>query len=129
MPSDEGYETILVEKRGQVDWVTLSRPQSLNAINFVMNQELGRYFDGLFADPSVRIVVLRGAGEMLETSPLGLRLTKEGLWAAVDATSLQAAMAIENRNQRLCDHDPDHAEAVRAFLEKRKPSYAPPRPI
>ena len=29
------YETIIVEKKGQVDWVTLNRPESLNAINYM----------------------------------------------------------------------------------------------
>src|SRR4051794_34981552 len=56
------YETITVEKRGQVDWVTLNRPESLNAITGQMVGELNDYFGGLFHDRSVRIVVLRGAG-------------------------------------------------------------------
>ena len=265
------FETIIVEKRGQVDWVTLNRPEALNAITFQMIQELHDYFDSLFSDSSVRIVVLKGAGrgfcagmdlhrkdrgkegdmlsfpfgggfgvqgaladvyikmrrcpqpiislvhgpacgggfafalasdiriagesarmnaafiriglsacdmgvsyflprlvgvsvaselmltgrfinaqrslatglvsevvpderlgaaaqsyieEMLGTSPMGLRLTKEGLNMAVDAASLEAAMAIENRNQTLCARSEDFAEGRRAFLEKRTPVYA-----
>jgi enoyl-CoA hydratase/carnithine racemase len=61
--------------------------------------------------------------EMLETSPMGLRMTKEGLAMAIDAPSLEAAMAIENRNQTLCARSNDFAEGRRAFLEKRKPVY------
>jgi len=61
--------------------------------------------------------------EMLTTSPMGLRLTKEGLNMAVDATSLQGAMAIENRNQVLVSTTRDAAEGRRAFLEKRPPVY------
>src|SRR5208337_147768 len=61
--------------------------------------------------------------EMLATSPMGLRLTKEGLSLAVDAPSLEAAMAIENRNQVLCARSNDFAEGRRAFLEKRAPVY------
>ena len=61
--------------------------------------------------------------EMLGTSPMGLRMTKEGLAMAVDAPSLEAAMAIENRNQTLCARTSDFAEGRRAFLEKRKPVY------
>ena len=61
--------------------------------------------------------------EMLTTSPMGLRLTKEGLAMAVDASSLEAAMAIENRNQLLCSRSPDAREGMQAFLEKRAPVY------
>jgi enoyl-CoA hydratase/carnithine racemase len=260
------YETIHVEKRDQVDWLTLNRPASLNAINTQMVTELRGYFGGLCEDADTRIVVLRGAGrafcagldikeassvggdapfggglgfqgylaevyvrmrrcpqpivslvhgpacgggfafalasdlriagesarmnaafiriglsacdmgvsyllprlvgtsiaselmltgrflhaeralaaglvsevvpdeqladaaapyldEMLTTSPMGLRLTKEGLNLGVDAGSLEAAMAVENRNQLLCARGPDAREGMRAFLEKRRPVY------
>ena len=61
--------------------------------------------------------------EMLSTSPMGLRLTKEGLNMAVDAGGLEAAMAIENRNQILCSRTEDAKEGMQAFLEKRAPVY------
>ncbi|MBC7506544.1 MAG: enoyl-CoA hydratase/isomerase family protein [Sandarakinorhabdus sp.] len=61
--------------------------------------------------------------EMLGTSPMGLRMTKEGLAMAIDAPSLEAAMAIENRNQVMCAGSSDFAEGMRAFLEKRPPVY------
>ena len=261
------YRTIKVEKRGQVDWLTLNRPEAMNTISLAMVRELNDYFGALYNDGSVRIVVMRGAGRcfsagldikdpemadrsavpfgggfgfqgyladvyvkmrrcpqpivslvhgpacgggfafvlasdiriagesarmnaafirlglsscdmgvsyflprlvgvsvaselmltgrfihapralatglvsevvpddqleaaaqpyidaMLETSPMGLRMTKEGLAMAVDAPSLEAAMAIENRNQTLCARTNDFVEGRRAFLEKRKPVY------
>ena len=61
--------------------------------------------------------------DMLTTSPMGLRLTKEGLDMAIDATSLESAMAIENRNQILCSQSDDFKEGMRAFMEKRTPNY------
>ena len=259
------YETLQVENRNGVAWLTLNRPEALNAISVTMVRELGDFFEGLFSDPTIRIVVMRGAGraycagldikdrqtgeevpfgggfgfqgfladvyikmrrcpqpiislihgpacgggfafalasdiriagtsarmnaafiriglsacdmgvsyflprlvgvsvaselmltgrfihapralatglvsevvpddqleaaaqtyidEMMTTSPMGLRLTKEGLNMAVDASSLQAAMAIENRNQTLCAQSADFQEGRRAFLEKRAPVY------
>jgi enoyl-CoA hydratase/carnithine racemase len=60
---------------------------------------------------------------MLTTSPMGLRLTKEGLNMAIDAQGLEAAMAIENRNQVLCARTEDAKEGMRAFVEKRAPNY------
>ncbi len=56
---------------------------------------------------------------------MGLRMTKEGLNMAIDAGSLEAAMAIENRNQLMTAGSKNFAEGMRAFLEKRKPEYTP----
>lgn len=64
------------------------------------------------------------ATDMLHATPLGLRLTKEALNHAIDAQGLEAAIAMEDRNQILCAQDGDFAEGVRAFLEKRRPVYA-----
>ncbi len=60
---------------------------------------------------------------MLHASPLGLSLSKECLNVSVDAGSLEAVIAMEDRNQVLCTRSPDFAEGVQAFLEKRKPVY------
>ena len=61
--------------------------------------------------------------EMLATSPLALRLTKEGLNYSVDAGSLDAVMAMEDRQQVMTVLSDDHKEGVRAFQEKRPPAY------
>ena len=61
--------------------------------------------------------------EMLLASPMGLRPTKEGLNVTIDATGLEAAIAIENRNQVLCSRTADAKEGMRAFIEKRPPVY------
>ncbi len=61
--------------------------------------------------------------EMLRTTPLGLRLTKEGLSQGIDAPSLESAMAMEDRQQSLTALTEDCREAQRAFFEKREPVY------
>jgi enoyl-CoA hydratase/carnithine racemase len=262
-----GYETLEIKKDGAVDWVTMNRPDRLNAINPTLTSEMLDYFGRLYMDHSTRIVVLRGAGrgysagldlkerdtsggtrspndglrgqrriseivmrmrrcpqpiislvhgpacgggfafalasdiriagesarmnaafiriglsacdigvsyflprlvgvsvaselmltgrfinadralrvglvsevvpdnkmeeaakpyieEMLTTTPLGLRLTKECLNMSVDAGSLEAAVAMEDRNQILCANTQDFREGISAFLGKRKPTYA-----
>lgn len=262
------YNTFTVEKRGDADWVTLNRPDVLNAISLEMVRELNDYFGALFHDRHTRVVVLRGAGkafcagldikersegrdevpfaggfgfqgfladvyikmrrcpqpivslvhgaacgggfsfvlasdiriagtsakmnaafirlglsacdmgcsyflprlvgtsvaselmltgrfihapralatglvsevvpdsdleatgqsyvdDLLAASPMGLRMTKEGLTLSIDAPSLEAAMAIENRNQLMTSASPNFREGMQAFLEKRRPNYVP----
>ncbi len=63
------------------------------------------------------------ATEMLETSPLGLRLTKDCINASLDGATLEQMIAMEDRTQTLCASSPDMAEGVRAFFEKRPPRY------
>ena len=63
------------------------------------------------------------AADILRATPLGLRLTKDALNLAIDAPGLEAAIAIEDRNQVLCTQGENFAEGVAAFLEKRAPHY------
>lgn len=64
------------------------------------------------------------AQDMLNATPLGLRLTKDGLNHSIDASGLEAVMAIEDRNQMLTANDPNFREGVAAFMEKRPPKYS-----
>jgi enoyl-CoA hydratase/carnithine racemase len=63
------------------------------------------------------------ADEMLATAPQGLRMTKEALNHNIDAQSLAAAMAMEDRHQALLSFTADHKEAIAAFLQKRPPVW------
>jgi len=59
------YETLLTERRGQYEgilWVTLNRPEKLNAINMQMFAELEHLFREARRDRSVRCLVITGAG-------------------------------------------------------------------
>ncbi len=56
------YRTITIEKRGAADWLTLNRPEMLNAISLEMVDELSDYFGKLYNDRDTRVVVMRGAG-------------------------------------------------------------------
>ncbi len=63
------------------------------------------------------------AEDMLRAAPLALRLTKDGINQNLNAPSLEAAMALEDRQQILCGHTEDVKEAFHAFVEKRSPHY------
>jgi enoyl-CoA hydratase len=74
-------------------------------------------------DDQMEAAAQRLVDEMLLTSPLGLRLTKECLNASIDAGSLDQVIAMEDRNQILCTRSNDFREGLVAFLQKRKPEY------
>jgi enoyl-CoA hydratase/carnithine racemase len=57
------YETILYEETDGVAWVTLNRPDVLNAFNLQMQRELKDVWRSLRSNDDVRCVVLTGAGE------------------------------------------------------------------
>ena len=63
------------------------------------------------------------ADEMLLTSPMGLRLTKDALNLNIDAASMEHAFGLEDRQQILLSQTADSVEARNAFLEKRAPDF------
>ncbi len=57
------YQHILSETRGPVTLVTLNRPQSLNALNSEVLEELITAFSTFENDPGQRCAILTGSGE------------------------------------------------------------------
>jgi enoyl-CoA hydratase len=78
----------------------------------------------LVADEELEAAGGELARRMLANSPFGLRLTKECLRFSFDAPGLEAAIAMEDRNQQLASEQ-DAVEAFRAAREKRKPNFLP----
>ena len=69
-------ENLLVERRGDVLWLTLNRPDAHNALDRSLTGRLTAAFEEAGADESLRAVVLTGAGD--RTFCAGADL-KEGL--------------------------------------------------
>jgi enoyl-CoA hydratase/carnithine racemase len=63
------------------------------------------------------------ADEILLNPPASVELTKVGMWAGVQSTSLAGTVEFENRQQMVAAMTDDAAEATSAFLEKRAPTY------
>jgi len=81
------------------------------------------YLAKLADDDNVMDEALAIASNLLEKSPLGLRLTKEALVFNMDAPSLEAALALEDRNQNIATQAKDSREGAYAFFEKRPAKY------
>lgn len=56
-------DQLLVETAGAVGWITFNNPAKRNALTVAMWRALPEALDRLEADPAVRVIVLRGAGE------------------------------------------------------------------
>jgi len=62
------------------------------------------------------------AEQIMLNAPMGVAMTKEGMWTALEVP-MQAAIDIENRQQIMLSQTLDHREAMAAFLERRPPNY------
>jgi enoyl-CoA hydratase len=68
---------------------------------------------------------LETAELIAENNEYGVWMTKQGLWANLDAPSLRHAMELENRTQVLGSFTENMTEAMEAFREGRKPRWKP----
>jgi len=91
------FKNIIYETKDNIGWVTLNRPEKLNAINDEMLNDLDEMFVLAEQDLDVKVLVIKGAGkafssgqdlsgvntdETLPLSPLNKILSKEVLEAA-----------------------------------------------
>ena len=56
------YETLAIEREEHLTWLTLNRPDALNALSRQMVNELRDFFWNVGDDAQTRVVVVRGAG-------------------------------------------------------------------
>jgi enoyl-CoA hydratase/carnithine racemase len=74
--------SVLFEAKGRIAFVTITRPDKLNALNAATKTELLELFDKIKNDPTIDIVILTGAGEKSFVAG-----TDIGELAALNATS------------------------------------------
>jgi enoyl-CoA hydratase len=93
-------EAVLYETRGPAAWITLNRPEKLNAINSDVLEGLNSASDRAIADDEVKVVVVTGAGERAFSA--GYDLSAEAAhadipaheWHGVLATDIDATMRL-----------------------------------
>ena len=67
---------------------------------------------------------LQGAEDIAAWAPWGVRLTKQGMWSALEMPAEQTAVEYEDRQQIMATFGQAPPEAVAAFLEKRPARFA-----
>jgi enoyl-CoA hydratase/carnithine racemase len=65
--------TVLYEVRNRIGWITLNRPEALNAMNQEMSGEIVSACRRVEADESVGVVVFTGAGDKAFSSGMDLK--------------------------------------------------------
>jgi enoyl-CoA hydratase/carnithine racemase len=72
------YEYATYEKRGRIAYVTLNRPEVLNALHARANHELAGIWDDFAADEDVWVAILTGAGDRAFSAGNDLKATASG---------------------------------------------------
>ncbi|MEA2208445.1 MAG: hypothetical protein QOF54_922, partial [Solirubrobacteraceae bacterium] len=67
---------------------------------------------------------LEAAGQIASLAPWAVRLTKRGIWSALEIPSEQAAVEYEDRQQIMATFSGAMPEAIDAFLQKRPAEFA-----
>ena len=71
------YEFVEVDRDGPITVVTINRPEVMNALHPMANQELSDVFDAFDADPEQWVAIITGAGERAFSAGNDLRYTAE----------------------------------------------------
>lgn len=105
------FDTIRYDTEGPLAWITLNRPEKLNAISKPMVRELQQALDRAERDDAIRAILLRGAGRAFSA---GFDLEPEAAPGRTPAEEA-AAMRQELRN----DFD-----LIMRFWDSPKPTLA-----
>ena len=73
----KSFSTLLVEREGPVGWLIFNRPQSGNAMDALMLDELESAWRELDEDPAVRVIVNTGEGGVFQTGLDVVQLSRD----------------------------------------------------
>lgn len=104
------YQTIIYDVKDEIAFVTFNRPESMNAMNRQMTQELVEVCRQIEEDAAIRIGIFTGAGEKAFSAGMDLKERAETVFSP-----------IERRNQKLTNKIYTQARAVAAIT---KPTIA-----
>jgi 1,4-dihydroxy-2-naphthoyl-CoA synthase len=138
----QAYQDILFEADGPTAVVTINRPHRYNAFTGRTIEELIDAFRRVWADPSLRVAILTGAGDKAfctggdvkqraETGDYGP--TRSGMFEGeykhifgADSAHQTGLATVAYDGLELFVASPEATEGVTAFLEKRPADFAAP---
>ncbi len=118
MPGAGGTQllTRLIGKRKALEWIWLGEHKSAEEA-----KQLG-VVNRLTAPEVVGEETMRLAEKLAEQPPIAIRLIKEAVNTAEDV-ALRDGLRVERKNFYLAFDSKDQKEGMRAFVEKRRPSF------
>ncbi|MEH2483478.1 methylglutaconyl-CoA hydratase [Nitrobacteraceae bacterium AZCC 2146] len=99
-------DSVILEKRGQAFWITISRPEKRNAINGDVVAGIAKGYRAAHDDREVRVIVLTGAGD-------------KAFCAGADLQNTGAAFAMDFSKPNV-----DFADLLRLSQNATKPAIA-----
>src|SRR5207247_9044859 len=72
------FDFVRYEKRNRISYVTINRPEVMNALHPPANDELSAVWDDFAADPDTWVAILTGAGDRAFSAGNDLK------WAATE---------------------------------------------
>jgi enoyl-CoA hydratase/carnithine racemase len=85
------YRHVIYESKEQIGWITLNRPETMNAFNQEMAGEIVNACRRSEEDESVRVVILKGAGEKAFSAGMDLKERAEKTFSPVERRQLKIA--------------------------------------
>lgn len=71
------YQYVIYEKKGHIAYVTINRPEVMNALHYAANVELNEIFADFKQDDEMWIAIITGAGERAFSAGNDLKATAE----------------------------------------------------
>jgi 1,4-dihydroxy-2-naphthoyl-CoA synthase len=122
-PAPQELTDVRYEQQDGLAWITIDRPERLNAFTAHTVDELIRCFKRAWAAPGLTAEVRRYAEEILALSPTALRFLKQSFNLETEHLAGQAALAFSGLEEFADSQEAQ--EGMRAFNQKRAPDFAP----
>ena len=71
------YQYVIYEKKGHIAYVTINRPEVMNALHYAANVELDEIFTDFKQDDEMWVAIITGAGERAFSAGNDLKATAE----------------------------------------------------
>src|SRR5437868_13691245 len=102
------FQNLKYESKNKIAYVTVNRPEKLNALNMAVMEELRTAFTAIKADKEIRVVILTGAGEKAFVAGADIaELNKHGVVDAKEDT---------HKGQAVLDLIEDHGKPTIACI-------------